>query len=509
MSESATSTPLLLAGRYRLSEKVGEVRLAAVYRATDESLQRHVLVHILRKDLVGQEALRQRFVAEISASAQRSHPALLEVFDSGEVEGAPFVVTDFVQGRPLRERGRLTAEDALLYMRQIVGAVAVCQASNLPHPPVSSSNVLLVSDGQVKLVESWLQSPADIPLDLAHYRAPELTEGHPPGPTSTVYALGVLFYELLTGRRPVQGQDVTEVARAHLNMRLPPLGRMQARLHLPRLDELLRRATVRQPQQRFPDVKSFAEALDATWRSFTADTQRLAVLPAPPLPQQGVLDILQQPAPVASPPPAPMRVAANAPGAAPVASPPPARASSGRAAPAAAPARGPDNQPARSSGDTMLRFVYPSHWQRQAGVSSLSAWIIVSALVLAVALGSYVGASYVANLIFNVQLPQLGLPQLGLPEINMPNVDLDVPDWLQPSAEEGEVLVVNINEGLNMRDRPGLSTNVVAIVPNGARVRKLEGPIVVDQVPWVRVRVEGNGQAVEGWMSLNFLKPAQ
>lgn len=472
MNVTSAATPLpLVAGRYRLLEKLGEGRLAAVYHATDESLQRSVLVHVLRQGLAGQEALRQRFVTEVNASARRSHPALLEVFDSGEMDGCPFVVTDYVTGHPLRGRGLLTPEHALLYMRQIAGAVALCQTRGLPYPPISSSNVLLVDDGQVKLVENWLVPPGEMPFDLAHYRAPELSEGLPPGPANAVYALGLLLYELLTGSRPVRGQDAVEVARAHLTMTLPPLARTHPRLYLPTLDDLLRRATARSPQQRFPDAASFAEALNVAWRDVTTDTQQLALVPPLPAQSSGITSILSRPQPV------------------------PATSATAGVAPQA--------QPTGTSSDG---FVDPARLQQHPLVRAVGGWLVMVLLLLAVAWGSYVGASFLANRLFAIDLPQISIPQLGLPQINLPSIALPIPDWIS-GVEQGEMLIVSITEGLNLRDQPGLTSNVIAVVPNGTRVRKLEGPRVIDDVPWVRIRVEQEGvEPLEGWMSLNFLK---
>jgi hypothetical protein len=495
MNSSAAITSPLLSGRYRLAEKLGEGRLAVVYNATDESLHRRVLVHMLRKELVAQESLVQRFETEISASAQRSHPALLQVYDSGEEDDRLFMVTDYVEGQTLRAASALSFEHALLYMRQIAGAVAVCQARDLPHPPVSSSNILVVSEGQVKLVENWQMSSADVTLDLAHYRAPELTEGSPPAPASTVYALGLLLYELLTGSRPVQGNDALDVAQAHLHLHLAPLEHIRPLAYLPALDTLLYRATARVPEQRFPDAASFAAALDAFWRTMTTGTQRLAVPQAAPAPQ---------PAPEAR-----------------YAAPQPAAGQSSMPAPAPAPARVPAPAPA-SAGSTrarMRQMASADYWRRQSRIRAASALVMLLIMVSIAAFIGYAGASYLANRMFDVQLPEISMPEidlglpeismpeidLGLPEINVPEIDLGLPEWMTWD-EQGDVLIVNINGGLNMRNEPGLNTDIVAVVPNGTRVQRLEGPVIVDNVPWVRVRVEGNGASTEGWMSLNYLQ---
>src|SRR2546427_11778321 len=93
MTQATPTTAPILHGRYRIEERLGAGRLAAVYRAYDERLQRKVLVHMLRKELIGQEALRQRFIQESHDSARRSHQSLLQVFDSGEGAGRPLMVT--------------------------------------------------------------------------------------------------------------------------------------------------------------------------------------------------------------------------------------------------------------------------------------------------------------------------------------------------------------------------------------------------------------------------------
>src|SRR5829696_9690595 len=170
----------LLHGRYRIEEQLGAGRLAVVYRAYDQRLQRQVLVHMLRKELLSQEALRQRFIQESHSNARRSHQSLLEIFDSGEIAGRPYMITEYVAGRTLRELGALSLEEALLYFRQLVGAVAVAQAAGVPHPPITSSNVILVEDGHVELLENWRTPAADAALEAACYRAPERTAAGAP-----------------------------------------------------------------------------------------------------------------------------------------------------------------------------------------------------------------------------------------------------------------------------------------------------------------------------------------
>lgn len=476
MSDEALATPSsspLLFGRYRVTAQLGDTRLATVYAANDERLRRRVLLMLLRKDLVAQERPRARFLAEIGQMARRSHPALLEVFDSGEVGGRPFVVTEHSQGRPLGGLGLLTVEQALLYLRQLAGAVAVCQAQRdaaapqgLYHPPISSSNILLVDEGRIKLVDSWLLPLSEQQADLAHYRAPELSEGRPATLASDVYALGLLLYELITGARPVRGADARATALAHLSAEIPPLRQARPALYLPSLEALLARATARRPEQRFADVQSLGMALDSLWRDLGASTQPLGPPPGR----------LEAPRPIVAP------VAAAAPAVRPAREPTAALA--------------PQRPAQRRGGPGQARPLEAGARRKQGWARNLIGWLVMITLVLGVA-----GASYLAVSALVRQVS--GLPSLpSLPSGEGPF------GWLGGLlGGNEEIYVVNIAAGLNLRSEPDASdpTNVIAVVPNGATVRKLEGPQVEGNIPWLRVRAEVDGRQVEGWMSMNYL----
>jgi hypothetical protein len=461
-----SSAPLLF-GRYRVSEHRGDTRLASVYTAVDERLQRRVLIHLLRKDLVGQAQPRERFVAQIGQMARRSHPALLDVYDSGEASGRPFMVTEFVSGRPLRGLGLLTPERALLYLRQVTGAVALCQSRRdadaplgLYHPPISSSNLLLVDEGQVKLVDSWLLPPAEVSADIAHYRAPELSEGQAATLATPVYALGLLGYELLTGTRPVSGSDARAIALAHLNARVPPLHEARPALYLPAVERLVARATARAPELRFPDATAFGAALDALWRDLGASTQPLA------LPRS----------------PAPARRAGAA------ALPPPARA--------APPTRAtPRPQP-----------VDPATLRRRNVARGLLGWAVLVGMVLLVAAASFFAVNALTGALKGVSVP--GVPWLSPPATGGAGGPFG---WLDTLFGADEIYIVNIAEGLNLRREPDATdpANIITVVPNGTPVRKLEGPRVTGNIPWLRVRVTVEGRELEGWMSLNYLRPRE
>jgi serine/threonine protein kinase len=467
MTRTTPTSSLILQDRYRIAERLGAGRLATVYRAYDERLQRTVLVHMLRKELVDQEPLRQRFIQEAHAGARRSHQSLLEVFDSGEIAGRPYMITEYVSGSTLRELGALSIEEALLYFRQVVGAVATCQIAGVPHPPISSNNIFLVEDGHVELVESWLTPPADLALDTAAYRAPERSEGQPATPASAVYALGLLLFELLTGRRAISGDDPRTVAQAHLTVRIPALSDVRPLLYVPSLERLLQQATARRPEERPPDAAALGHALDDLRRTITYDTQRLE---APPVQPPSLRERIN-------------RTAGE------LVAPRPAQRST------------PTQRPNDSHLPPARGQAQPYKDRRHA----ISGIITMLTLLLVVACGAYYGASLALGALTNIELPR---PTINLP--SLPNLGVSLPEWLTGIVSGGgQALVVTgvPDEGLNLRDAPGLNTNIIGLLPNRSRVRKLEGPRTVDGVPWLRVRAKLAEGDREGWVSALFVKP--
>ncbi|GIV90671.1 MAG: ligand-binding protein SH3 [Chloroflexus sp.] len=477
MTSPDVSKEPVLFGRYRVHTMLGESRLATVYKATDLRLQRPVLIHLLRKELCTNLRKREQFLTEAKQSARRSHPVFLEVFDSGESNSRPFLITEAVDGRPLLGVGALSVEQALAIVRQVAEAVALCQSHRssesplgLFHPPISSANLLLVGDDQVKLVDSWFFAPELIPADLAHYRAPELSRGQEPQLSSVVYALGILLFELITGQRPIHGDGAQSTALAHLTQTVPSLARVRPTMYVPSLDRLIARATSHDPVHRFADAQSFVTAINDLWRELTVSTRRLNVEPVRTSgrPAVGGSTYHQTPSDAKSVQVAPV-----------VRSPMPTSSLRNRVSQV-------------FTGSFDIDSLRRQHWSRTVG-----GMLVMIMLLLGVAALSFWGVTWIVQRLgFGTasQLPDV--PSWSLPDFN----------W--PGRAPPELYVVNIAEGLNLRSEPSArSDTIMTVVPNGVVVRKLEGPVIADNIPWLKVRVELNGQSIEGWMSLNYLRP--
>jgi hypothetical protein len=376
------------------------------------------------------------------------------------------MITEYVAGRTLRELGALSLEEALLYFRQLVGAVAAAQAAGVPHPPITSNNVILVEDGHVELLENWRTPAAEVALEAACYRAPERFAGGPASPSTAVYALGLLLIEMLSGRRVVRGDDLQAVAQAHLSAQIPPLSSMRPLLYSPALDALIQSATARDPAQRLPDAAALGQALDALRRDLSSDTRRLA---RPPVQRPGLRERINR--------------------------------STGRMAAPRAPAQRRDPGAQAAPAPEPRQRAYADQSRRR----SITGIVILLAMLIAFAGLGYYGISLALNKLANIELPR---PALDLPAL--PDLGIEWPSWLTGVVGgRGQVLVVTgvPDEGLNLRAAPSLNGQVIELLPNTTRVRVIEGPLVVDAVPWMHVRATIDGRDVEGWASVNFLKP--
>lgn len=148
--------------------------------------------------------------------------------------------------------------------------------------------------------------------------------------------------------------------------------------------------------------------------------------------------------------------------------------------------------------------VDPDLLRRKSLSRGLLGWLVMVGLMALVAVGAYLGVNALADQITGRPLPSVpGLPSLPEPPAT------GIGGWLDGIFGGDEIMIVNIAEGLNLRDSAGLASQVIDLVPNGTPVSILEGPEMVDNIPWVRGRAEVGGRQVEGWMSMNYLRPKE
>ena len=226
----------LLNQRYRLLEPLGYGGMAVVYKAMDEMLERTVAVKILREDYARDEDFRERFKQEAKAAANLSHPNIVTVHDFGLNEDQVFIVIEYIDGTDLksliREKGQFSVEDTVGLMVQACAGIGYAHRAGLVHCDIKPHNMLVSKDFRLKVTDFGIaralatihpDEKSEIVWGSPHYFSPEQAAGAAPSPASDVYSLGVILYEMLTGRLPFESKDSTELARMHRDeIPLPP-----------------------------------------------------------------------------------------------------------------------------------------------------------------------------------------------------------------------------------------------------------------------------------------------
>ncbi|MPZ72817.1 MAG: Stk1 family PASTA domain-containing Ser/Thr kinase [Nitriliruptorales bacterium] len=256
----------VLAGRYRVTARVGAGGMATIYRATDESLDRAVAVKVLHSHLADDASLHARFRAEGRAAAGLLHPNIVNVFDQG-VAQLPYIVMEYVDGPSLREvlltRGRLTPREVLAIAEPVCQALTRAHAAGLVHRDIKPENVLIAADGTVKVADFGIaraiaetsHTATGTLVGSVHYLAPELMQGAAATDRSDQYALGVVLFELLTGRKPLPAETPMAVAMRHAREPIPSVRQFVS--DTPRaVDAVIAQATAADPRRRFADLAS-------------------------------------------------------------------------------------------------------------------------------------------------------------------------------------------------------------------------------------------------------------
>jgi predicted ATPase len=257
----------ILNERYRLDAELGQGGMGVVYRAHDTLLDRAVAVKVVSKASLGTEG-RARLMHEARAAAQLNHPNVVSVFDAGESEGLPFIVMELVEGQTLHQRRPTELDEIVSYARQICAALEHAHAHGIIHRDLKPENVQIALDGTAKLtdfglarsVASRITSEGTI-VGSVFYLAPELALGQEYDGRADLYALGVMLYELTTGRLPFAADDPVAVISQHLHAPVVPPRARNAEIP-PALDALIVRLLEKSPQDRPTSAAEVLRALE-------------------------------------------------------------------------------------------------------------------------------------------------------------------------------------------------------------------------------------------------------
>ena len=285
---NAPSAGVSLPPRYRYEGAVAAGGMAVVYHAHDEMLDRPVAVKVLAEHLSEDDAARKRFQREARAAAGlSSHPNVVTVFDVGEHEGRSFIVMELRRGGTLGEamaKGKVPQLIALQWLREAASAVDAAHERGVVHRDIKPANLLLDEHQRLAVADfgiarlAWEQqvTATGQVLGTAAYLSPEQAVGEPATAASDRYALAVVAFELLTGRRPFEAEHFAAQARAHIEDPPPPSGLS------PDVDAVLHRGLAKDPAERWPTAAAFVEALQTALSA--PQTEATRPLVASPLP---------------------------------------------------------------------------------------------------------------------------------------------------------------------------------------------------------------------------------
>ena len=234
MNEEEKYIGQMLEDRYEILETIGEGGMAIVFRALDHRLNRYVAVKIMREEMAKDEEFRRRFCAESHAVAMLSNPNIVSVYDVSHSDEREFIVMELISGITLKQymdkKGVLDWKEVVHFSKQITRALAHAHERGIIHRDIKPQNIMLLRDGTLKVadfgiaaLENEVHENDGQTIGSIHYIAPEQARGMSPDARSDIYSLGVVMYEMLSGKLPYTGDTLAEIAVKHMNIRPEPL----------------------------------------------------------------------------------------------------------------------------------------------------------------------------------------------------------------------------------------------------------------------------------------------
>lgn len=293
-----------LVNRYEILEKVGDGGMALVYRAKDTLLNRIVAVKVLRDQFATDMEFVERFRREAQAAASLSHPNVVNIYDVGQTETAHFIVMEYVQGQNLsaviREKGALSEHFVVSVAMQIAKALAHAHLHGIVHRDIKPHNILITQEGQVKVTDFGIAqamsaanlTQTGVVLGSVHYFSPEQARGVNVTSSSDLYSLGVVMYEMLTGRQPFRSDTPIAIALKQIQENPVPLRQYLPELNR-ELEQLVLRLMAKEPSQRPRDAEEVVRILQKIERELAAEDaqEHTVVLPAVDEPDKEVDEV--------------------------------------------------------------------------------------------------------------------------------------------------------------------------------------------------------------------------
>ena len=292
MAEVAPDT--LVDSRYRVLNRLGAGGMADVYCAEDTHLGRQVALKVLYRRFAQDTEFVERFKREAQSAAGLTHPNVVNVFDRGEHDGTYYIAMEYLPGRTLKEviaeRGPLDQEAVIDIGIQILRAASFAHRRGVVHRDLKPHNVMLDDAGNAKVTDFGIaragaseMTEAGSIMGTAQYLSPEQAQGQPTTPQSDLYSVGIILYELLTGRLPFDGESAVAIAVQHLNDPPTPISALRPDV-APELEAAVMHALAKDPAARWADADEFIRALEGARAGLEAkplgqDTAAFAPVP--------------------------------------------------------------------------------------------------------------------------------------------------------------------------------------------------------------------------------------
>ena len=273
-------------GRYQIVRNIGEGGMANVYLAYDTILEREVAVKILRGDLATDEKFVKRFQREAKAASSLNHPNIVEMYDVGEDDGNYFIVMEYIDGKTLKslikKRGALSLPEVIDIMLQLTSAIACAHDSYIIHRDIKPQNVLILEDGRVKITDFGIAialnsaelTQTNSVMGSVHYLPPEQANGRGATIKSDIYSLGILMYELLTGKLPFKGENAVEIALKQMKEQIPSVCEQNAIIPQS-VENIVLKACAKNPKNRYDSVAEMHKDLKLALTEERKNCQRL------------------------------------------------------------------------------------------------------------------------------------------------------------------------------------------------------------------------------------------
>jgi Serine/threonine protein kinase len=301
-----------LGGRYEILTRIGGGGMALVYKAHDILLNRNVAVKVLRQQFVHDEEFIRRFRREAQSAASLSHPNVVSIYDVGQEEDTHYIVMEYIEGHNLNEiiheRAPLQADEAVRIAMQICDALEHAHQNHIIHRDIKPHNILIGKNGRVKVTDfgiaravtsSTITQTGSV-VGSVHYFSPEHAKGISTGEKSDLYSLGIVLYQMLTGKLPFFGESPISVALKHLQEEFEEPRKVNP--HIPQsVENVILRAMRKNPNERYQSAREMLTDLDTCLRpnrlseqkvTFSSDLDETRVMPAirgdmrPSMPQQ-------------------------------------------------------------------------------------------------------------------------------------------------------------------------------------------------------------------------------